>query len=705
MWKPFRRSTLFLSAFLMLAAGTAPGAGSSLADYLPKVQTDAGHPDVQDADRGTPGRRGGELRLRTPGDYQHLNALTVTGQPEALVIAQMSDALVERDPETLEYFGDIAWSWRETDLLKLKSGAVREGRIIARDADTVTFVPGAWIQYVNRAEAASFDAAAGTVTLTAARGGAVLRGKVEERLYTIVVDEAGDPAVAAKAEKVPVAELVTWKLGSGAAARELPFANERCAFEFLLRDGVTWQDGQPVTAQDVVFSIQTIKHPAVDAQRLRAYYDGVILCEPSRDGKGVRMHYDRPFFAALDYLGGIRGNRYLVPRHIFKPEQFGGDDKAFAEAFNKHPFKEKPIYSGPYRLAEWRRGETLRLERHTDYWKSKLPAGTVPRWTPEKPYLDALTWVVYTDVNASIKDLQNGRLDVDADVEPSTWFQPDTLTPEFQKNVLRVERTGLNYTYIGWNLENPLFQDKEVRRALAMLVPRDRIIKNVYRDLAIPTSGPTFVLGPGYDKGVEPVPYDPEKAKRLLARKGWLDRNSDGILEKKIKGQDVPFRFRYSIHNMREYHQKVADILKESFEQARMEVGIVKTDWTIFADSVRDKKFDAVRFAWSAALDPDLYQIWHSSQTERGGDNFIGFKNARVDQLCEELRMTFDPLKRWEMAREIHRIVADEQPVCFLENHKEIAFIARGLRGVKWYYSPYPEDWSEWWWSTPPTRN
>ncbi len=671
--------------------------------YLPKIVVDQFNPDVTDAQRAEMlPKRGGRLRIRTPADYQHLNRITVSGQPEVQILNHLSDALIEQDQETLEFYPEMAWAWRETDLLKKKDGPVLEGRIVEQTPDTVTFVPGAWRVTYALCDTAQVDEAGHFVVLKEDVGGQKVQGKLAVLGYTVRVDEGFDSPKAEKKEVIPVADLDEWENTIGSKTEKRRFAKENTAFEFFIRPGVTWQDGEPFTGEDVKFSFETVMNPTVDAQRIRNYYEDVTLCEVSADKMTVRFQYRKPYFKALEIVGGALDSNYFVPKHIFKPEQYGGDEKAYGEAFNTHQFRESPIYTGPYRLKEWKRGDTLTIERNPTYWKNKLPEDRLIRWKKEQPYLDAITWVLYRDTGAVVKDLQNGVIDVDLDVEPATWVQADTNSDEFKARMVRAEIVYPGYTYIGWNLTNPLFKDPQVRRALAMLIPREEIIKNVYQGLAIPTNGPFYRFGPGYDESIEAIPYDPAQARRLLTRAGWLDRDGDGVLEKEIDGQMVPFKFRYAIHNARDYHQKVADIIKERIEQAKIQVTIIKSDWTIYADTIRDKNFDATRFATTAPLEPDPFQIWHSSQIENKGDNFFSYSNPRVDELCVQIRETMDPEKRWALAAEIHKIIATDQPVCFLECFKEPYFIDRRLRGIKLYASQYPHDFTEWSWQEIP---
>lgn len=703
-----RSATCLLLTFLTGMAAPAHAAEefeNPAARYLPPVVTDAYNPDVQEGllPPSEP-RRGGRLRLRTPAQYQHLNVITVTGQPERVILNHMTDSLVDIDSTTLEYYGEMAWHWRQADLVKKPGEEPTEGRIIARSDDTVTFVPGAWELTFNRFDVEEYSRDEGWLRLTPQWGGETIRGRLIPLQHTIRIDQGFESPLADEAITIPNADIDTYVFEIGELREERPFAKEGTAFEFHIRPGVTWQDGAPFTAHDVKFSFDTIMNSSVDAQHKRAYYAEVTKCEVL-DDLTVRFHYGKTYFQALAFLGGINGSTYFVPRHIFRPEQFGGDERAFGTAFNNSDFKERPVYTGPYKLKEWRRGDSLTIERHEDYWKNKLEPGAVPLWEPGQPYMDEISWVLYRESAAVLSDLMAGNLDADLDVEPSVWASPSTNSPEFTSRMTRNEKVGFLYTYIGWNLQNPIFADREVRRALAMLIPRVPIASHVHKGVAFPIDGPFYVNGPGYDKSVTPFDYDPVQAKWILSRAGWLDRDGDGILEKEIDGRIIPFEFSYAIHNARDYHQKIADIIKENMEQVGIRMTINKSDWSIFATIVRDKNFDAVRFAWGTTLEPDPFQIWHSSQIDNKGDNFVSYRNDRVDELAIKIRETLDPVQRWEMGREMHRIIHADQPYCFLFGFVENYFINRQLRGVRLYPDMYTMNFSEWYWNEiPPNR-
>lgn len=694
-----KRAFYTIIPILLSAAASSPAAESAAnpaAEYLPEVVEDRFNPDASESDEP---RRGGTLKIRNPAGLAHLNVITSTGAPERTVINQMSDSLVDQDLETLEYYPEMAWHWGETDQIRRKGGEAEPGRIIARNDDSVTFVPGAWKRIYNKYDLREINPEGNYVVLKEEWGGDRIEGKLTVLEYTIRVDEGYESPLAEEAQEVALSELDVYTYKLGQMTEERPYAKPHTLFEFHIRPGVTWSDGQPFTGEDVQFSYETIMNPAVDAQHLRPYYQDIVSCEVSEDGMVVKYEYDKTYFAAIDFLGGITGSTFFVPKHVFNPGQYGGDEEAFGQAFNDHQFKDNPIYTGAYRLKEWRRNDTLTIERNPRYWKNKLEDGAIPGWKQGMPYLDEISWTLYKEAAAVVKDLQRGVLDADFDVEPTTWALAETSSEEFTSKMVRAEHILFGYTYIGWNLNRPYFQDKRVRQALAMLIPREEIARNVHQGIAFPANGPIFVNSPGYDKSVEPIAYDPVGAQKLLARAGWLDRDGDGVLEKRIDGEMVPFEFAYSIHSAREYHQKIADIIKENVEQVGIRMTINKSEWANFLKTVRDKNFDACRFAWGSSIDPDLFQMWHSSQIDNKGDNFVSYSNPRVDELCILIRETLDPLKRWEYVREAHRIIYEDQPYCFLFGFKTNYFYNRKLRGVNLYYSQYPLDFTEWYWA------
>jgi peptide/nickel transport system substrate-binding protein len=392
----------------------------------------------------------------------------------------------------------------------------------------------------------------------------------------------------------------------------------------------------------------------------------------------VQFRYKKPYFLSLSFCGGLP----LIPVHRYQPEQFKGDEKSLAEYFNSHPDNWKPIGNGSYLFKEWKKSQVIILTKNKNYWAAKEK---FPYFQKDQPYLDEIHYVIINNSNAALKELMSDNLDTDFDITQSIWEDPRTSSDSFNKKFARARYITPLYTYIGWNNKRPFFKDYRVRQAMTRLIPKEKILKEIHFGLGENVTGPFYSKGPIYDNSLPVQAYNTVLARKLLEEAGWVDHDGDGIRDK----DGVKFEFEYLIHNAKEYHQKIADIIKESLEEAGIVMHIRMIDWTIFAQTVAERNFDAVRFAWGTGIDDDPFQIWHSSQIGGGGSNFISYSNPEVDQIIESGRNIFDPIRRWALFRRLHQILYQEQPYTFLFSLDALAIYHRKFRGVKFYSSGY----------------
>ena len=263
------------------------------------------------------------------------------------------------------------------------------------------------------------------------------------------------------------------------------------------------------------------------------------------------------------------------------------------------------------------------------------------------------------DDTVALQVLKKGELDL-AGLRPIQWVR-QSQSARFNRRFNKYQYYTPSYSYIGWNQKRPWFSDRRVRRALAMLTNRPAILEKLNYGLGKIVSGPFYFESKDYDGSIEPVPYDPDQARRLLREAGWEDHDRDGVLDK----DGVPFRFEFLISSGRRFAERLADILKEDLQKAGIRMEIRKVEWALFTKYLDERNFDAVTLGWSIGLEQDPYQLWHSSQIERGS-NFVGFDNAEADRIIEEARPEFDRGRRAALYRRLHRIVHEEQPYTFL---------------------------------------
>lgn len=420
---------------------------------------------------------------------------------------------------------------------------------------------------------------------------------------------------------------------------------------YKLRDDIFFSDGHPVTADDVVFSYETVKNPEVDATTLASYLKDVDRVEKISD-REVKFFMKRVYFKSLEITGGLD----IFPKHIY---QF--DDP---QEFNKRI--SNPVGSGPYVFEKWNVGREVVLKRNENYWG-------------KMPNLEKIVYRIITNDAGAIQSLRSGDVDF---LRPL----PDQYTdlandPEFTKDFkpLSYWTPGSGYFWMGWNQEREFFKDKKVRQAMTHLVDREKICKYLLKnpDAVVPT-GPFYIHGDQGDKSIKPWPYDPEKAKQLLDAAGWIDTDGDGIRDK----DGVPFRFTYMIVSGTYLHEQISKLLKDESAKVGIDVKIDPYEWSVFIQRLIDRKFDAVNLAWHGAVESDPYQIWHTSQIGNRGSNYIGFGDDESDALIELARITIDRDERNKLYNKFHRIIHEQQPYTFIYTRPEQRFLHRRYEGV-----------------------
>jgi peptide/nickel transport system substrate-binding protein len=435
-------------------------------------------------------------------------------------------------------------------------------------------------------------------------------------------------------------------------------SEDKLTFTFHLRRGVKWHDGYPFTAHDVVFSYEKIMDPEVDAPHLRAYYKDIKSIE-AIDDYTVRCSYSKPYFLALEFCGGIP----IVPKHVFEK----GD-------FNTNPAGRAPIGTGPYRFVKWNTGEEIILDRNEDYWG-------------KKPYIKGIVFKIISDPTVALQVLKREEIDLTG-LTPIQWAR-QTSSQRFKKNFRKLSYFTPNYSYIGWNTRRPFFSDKRVRRAMTHLVNRELILEKILYNLGEIVTNPFYIYSPEYDHSIKPYPYDPVEAKKLLDEAGWVDHDGDGIRDK----DGVKFEFEFLIPSGSITAEQIATILEEELKKVGIRMRIRRLEWAVFVKHLEERRFDAVTLAWSMGVESDPYQVWHSSQAERGS-NFVGFKNDEADRIMEQARKEFDKAKRVRLFRKLAKIIHEEQPYTFLFCRKSTVALHKRFRGVKVY--PLGIDPLEW---------
>ncbi|MDD3118732.1 MAG: peptide-binding protein [Victivallales bacterium] len=432
---------------------------------------------------------------------------------------------------------------------------------------------------------------------------------------------------------------------------------DKLTFHIKLRHGVLWHDftdpvsgkvwkDVEVTADDFKFYLDVIKNPDVDCAPIRTYLADIDRIEVIDKYEFKVIWKKRYFLAEVQTLG-----LQPLPRHFYHAYPGAFDGKKFND---DHRRNRVIVGCGPYRFDRWEKGQRIVFTRWEKYFGRNY--GVMPK-------LKELVYDVIKHPNTAFQSLLAQKLDR-LGLSPEQWHTR-TAGPEFgpQGTLEKFRYPGLSYAYIGYNLRNPLFQDKRVRQALTMLVDRQRILKEVLFGLGRIVTGPFFIDSPYYDRSVPPYPFAPARAKAQLAALGWKDSDGDGILDKDGK----KFSFTMLQVTSSTLQQKMLAIIKEDFAGAGIEMNLQSVEWSVYVQRLEQKSFDACTLMWALSFESDPYQLWHSSQAdESGSSNHIGFKNREADKLIEEIRTTFELSRRIELCHRFHRLLHEEQPYTFL---------------------------------------
>ncbi len=436
---------------------------------------------------------------------------------------------------------------------------------------------------------------------------------------------------------------------------------DRKTYTFTLNKNARWEDGTPVTTADVKFTFDTQMNPKVEAAALRAYWEGTKL--EIVDTHQFKFIVETPKFDTLRSL-------YLF--QAIQAKQFAGESD-----FNRAKGILQPIGNGPYKLKVFSRDQKVELERVKDWWGSALPA------FKNRHNADLIVLRIVTDGNLSYERFLRGEQDVltfgsnlyetyatkvrgtdQARIGKSPKDGKTVWTGEFKNKAPR------GYSYIAWNLKRPVFQSKKTRQALARIIDYAQIVDKVMYGFAYQSTSPfgslTMNSDPGLRKSGQMLTFDRKKAIELLREDGWADTDRDNILDKTIDGKKVPFKFTLRFNSNNPSRGKIAQIVKENFKAAGIEVEIRSMEWNAFLADVDNRNYDAVILAWTATPYPNPKQTWHTDAEKNQGSNFVYYSNKEVDALIEKANLEFDLAKRSKILHQINRLIYEDQPYAFL---------------------------------------
>jgi peptide/nickel transport system substrate-binding protein len=451
-------------------------------------------------------------------------------------------------------------------------------------------------------------------------------------------------------------------------AEEWEISDDGLLYTFKLNEKATFSDGTPVRASDVVFTLRKIVDPAAEALQVAGAFEFLDLARTRAvDDHTVQVGFKQPLASQL-----IRFNDVMVlPEHVYGKGDFRKD-------FNI----DRVVGSGPYKLVRRVPNREVVMERRADYWD-------------DRPLVQSVVFKVINEHGTAWNALKRGELD-ETLITSDTWVREHT-NPELNKTIDFQRFYTRNYNNIIWNNRNAIFRDKRVRKAMAMCMPVEAIVRDVYHGTARAMTGHFVPEEWAYNPNVQPIRYDPAGARRLLEEAGWTDRNGDGLLEKNGK----PFTFDLIIMTGNPITKQVGQMVQSELKAIGVGIEISLLDGATAIERLIAGNYEAIYMGWDLDPDPDPYAMFHSSQTHPHGQNFAFYSNPEADRIMEEARRVLDQGKRKELYHRLHQILADDQPYCWLIQASAKWALNRRVRNVEvsrgmGYFLWYPGELG-WW--------
>lgn len=445
------------------------------------------------------------------------------------------------------------------------------------------------------------------------------------------------------------------------AAERWEMSEDGCRMQFTLRKGILWEDGVELTAEDMAFTYKLVINPATASP----YAEDFLRVKEFKvlDRYTFEVTYDK-FFArsVASWMSAI------LPKHILE-----GQD------IRNTPFARKPIGAGPYRLKQWQAGSSITLSASPTYFMGE-------------PFVSEIVYRIIPDTATMFMETRAGRIDV-MNLDPLQYLR-QTISPWWESQYAKYKYLASVYIFLGFNMQHPYFGDVRVRKAISLAINRDDLVKGVLLGEGVAAFGPFKPGSWAYHPKLAPVIQNLQQAKALLTSAGWEDRDGDGILDKDNK----PFSFTILTNQGNEQRILTATLIQNQLKSIGIDVQIRTVEWAAFIREFVDKgRFDAVILGWTIAQDPDIYQVWHSSQARERGLNFTRYVNAELDTMLETARSLPDQEKRRQIYWQVQELMDREQPYCFLFVPYALPVVQRRFQGIKPALAGIMYNFENWW--------
>lgn len=412
-----------------------------------------------------------------------------------------------------------------------------------------------------------------------------------------------------------------------------------------LRPGVHWHDGEALSSEDLAFTVAAINDPDYDPESTEGF--DAIESVATPDPLTAVVRYREIYAPYQDQF--FRG---LLPSHLLR-----GKDLNTYTGYDRNP-----TGTGPYKLKEWRTGESILLERNEDYWRGP-------------PAIRQILFRFLPSSNTRINQLRSGEVHI-VDNVPL-----DKITEAESVPGITLSRTMANsYAHVALNLkEVPAFRDVRVRQAVAHAIDRQAIAADVLDGVVTVVDSVIQPMSWAYNDQVEMFDYDPARARQLLAEAGYQDTDGDGIVDK----DGTPLAFKGTTRSGHAEWEMVLQVLQAQLKDVGMRLEIQNYEPTLLGELWFGGKLPFFLSAWTLPADPEITRFFASDRTPPRGRNIYYYENEALTELLYASEQTVDRARRAELLFEAQQVLASEVPIIPLYNRTIVSAYPQSLENVK----------------------
>jgi peptide/nickel transport system substrate-binding protein len=429
-------------------------------------------------------------------------------------------------------------------------------------------------------------------------------------------------------------------------AESWTFSRDRKAITFRLRDAV-WSDGGRITASDVRFTWLAQTSPEVawlSSADKRHVTDVEVV-----DDRTVVFHFDRayPYQLSDAVEGGI------LPEHVFGTVPF--------EEWRTHDWSDVHVGSGPFVLERYAPGEEIVLARNPRYFRKGYPL------------LDKIVVRIVPDATTLLTQVLAGAIDYMEGVAPREAGRIRGM-----QGARLIAFDYPMYDFIGWNQSRSPFDDPEIRKAMTLAIDRGALVDELLYGYGRVSRGPLLSFWWASDASLEPWPYDPVAARRILASKGYAPRAGDGVLARGGK----PLEFEIVSNAGNRLREAAMVKIQEQLSRIGVRVRVSTLEMQTLVHRTSSGEFDAYLGGWKMLGNIDLKPIFGSASAPPAGNNVVRYRSAEVDDLLDRIESVSDWTSLRPFYSSIERAIRRDQPYTFLYETERLAVAARRLGGT-----------------------